>query len=143
MPSRDTNYSGNAITFNLATQIIESGRGEDTFVEISQQNDDTTYSQGMDGEGVWSDSVNNYAIITLTLMQTAAGNGILSGIYWASKVAGGLSVPVYIEDRNGTSKFASASARILKLPDESYGRAAGTIQWMIGCHDPVRFVGGH
>lgn len=143
MSSRDTNYSGNAITFTFAGAMIESGRGPDTFLEIAQQEDDFTYQAGIDGEGVWSENRNRYTVMTLTLMQTAAGNDVLSAIHNASKLAGGLPSPVYAEDRRGNSKLVSGSAMILKTPDETFAKEAGTTVWTIGVHEPERIVGGH
>lgn len=143
MVARSTVYSGNAVTFSLSGITIESGRGEDTFLEISQQEDDFTYKAGLDGEGVWSENLNHYTLVTLTLMQTAAGNGVLSAVHNASKLAGGLPAPIFVEDRNGTSKMVSGAAMILKTPDETFAKEAGTTVWVIGVHSPERFVGGH
>ena len=146
MPKRQTVYSANAITFNLATQSIESGRGPDEFLKIEQQDDDFSHTQGLDGEGCWNElngGGGSYTIITVTLLQTAAGNGVLWAIHEASKLAGGLPVPLYVADRKGTSKLVSTDAMILKTPDETFAKEAGTTVWTIGCVPDVRITGGH
>jgi hypothetical protein len=143
MGNRATVYSANAVTLNFATQLIESGRGPDEFLKIEQQSDDFSHSSGLDGEGVWNELLDKYSIITVTLMQTAAGNGVLWAIHQASKLLGGSPAPLYIEDRKGTSKTADTSSLILKTPDETYAKEAGTTVWIIGANSPTRVVGGH
>lgn len=143
MANRSTVYSGNAVTLSLAGLLIESGRGTDEFVKIEQQGDDFSHSSGLDGEGVWNELLDKYTLVTVTLMQTAAGNGVLWAIHQASRVLGGAPVPLYIEDRKGASKLVSTDALIIKMPDETWGKEAGTTVWTIGCNPDIRVVGGH
>lgn len=143
MGNRSTVYSANAVTLNFATQLIESGRGPDEFLKIEQQADDFSHSSGLDGEGVWNELLDKYTLVTVTLMQTAAGNGVMWAIHAASKLLGGSPSPIYVEDRKGTSKLADTSALILKTPDETYAKEAGTVVWVIGVNSPNRVVGGH
>ena len=142
-PSAKT-YSADAWTFNFAGVPIETGKGKDEFLKIEQKDDDFTYTQGIDGEGVFNQVLNTYTKVTLTLLQTSAGNGVLSAIHIASKLTpGGQPAPLYIEDRLGTSKTVSAAAMILKMPDETAALEAGVITWEFGLHSPVRYVGSH
>lgn len=141
--SRSTVYSANAVTLSFAGQNIDSGRGEDEFLRIEQSEDDFSYRAGICGEGVFSENRNRYTVVTVTLLQTSAGNDVLSAIHNASKLLGGSTAPIYVEDRNGTSKLVSDAAIILKTPDETYARDAGTVVWTIGVHNPQRHVGGH
>jgi hypothetical protein len=143
MAKRQTVYSANAITLNVATQSIESGRGTDEFLRIEQQEDDFSHTEGIDGEGVWNEMAGRYTIITVTLLQTAAGNGVLWAIHEASMLEGGLPVPIYIADRKGTSKLVATEAMILKTPDETFAKEAGTVTWTIGCVPDARIMGGH
>ncbi len=143
MGKRQTVYSANAITFSLATQLIESGRGTDEFLKIEQQSDDFSHTSGLDGEGAWNELLDKYTLLTLTLLQTAAGNGVLWAIHQASMLAGGLPAPAYAADRKGASKLVATDALILKTPDETFAKEAGTTVWVIGCVPDVRIVGGH
>jgi len=143
MGSRATVYSANEATFTLGGVSIESGRGIDEFLRIEQQNDDFTYTAGLDGEGVFSEQRNRYTLVTVTLLQTSAGNDVLSAMHNASKKLGGSPMPCYAEDRKGTTKLVSGAALILKTPDQTFAREAGTVVWVIGVHDPERHVGGH
>ena len=143
MANRSTVYSADAVTLTLGGLQVESGRGPDEFLRIEQQEDDFTYTAGIDGEGVFSKQNNRFTLVTITLMQTSAGNGVLSALHNASKLLGGSPMPIYVEDRNGTSKLVSSAALIMKTPDETYAKEAGTVDWVVGVHDPERFVGGH
>lgn len=141
---RSTTWSADAWTFNFAGIPIETGKGKDEFLKIEQQNDDFSYTQGIDGEGVFNQVLNTYTKVTLTLLQTSAGNAILSAIHIASKLTtGGQVAPLFISDRLGTSKMVSSAAVILKMPDETAGTEAGVTVWEFGVHDPDRYVGSH
>ncbi len=143
MGNRSTVYSANAVTLNFSGLNIESGRGPDEFLKIEQQADDFSHAAGIDGEGVWSEMLDKYCLVTITLMQTASGNGVLWAIHKASMLLGGSPSPIYVEDRKGTSKLASPTALITKMPDEAWGKEAGTTVWVIGVDNPTRVVGGH
>lgn len=141
--SRATVYSANAWTFNFGGLAIETGKGKDEFLKITQKEDTFTYQQGIDGEGVFSFSGASSVEIELTLLQTSAGNAVLSAIHTASLALGGSPAPLFIEDRNGTSKTASVAAMIKKWPDDQAASEAGMTKWEFIAHDPVRFVGSH
>jgi len=143
MAARSTVYSADEVTCMVGGLNIESGRGDDEFLKIEQQEDDFSYKAGIDGEGVFSQNKNTYTLVTITLLQTSAGNAILSGLHTASKLAGGLQVPVYVEDRKGSSMLISAAGMITKMPDEAWAKEAGVTVWTIGVHQPERIVGGH
>lgn len=143
MAARSTVYSADAVTLVAGGLTVESGRGPDEFLRIEQQEDDFTYQAGIDGEGVHSFSKNTHTLVTVTLMQTSAGNDVLSALHNASKLAGGSPVPIYVEDRNGNSKLVSSAAVITRMPNETYAREAGTVEWIFSVHQPERHVGGH
>lgn len=140
---RATRYSGNDYVLSIANVNIDSGRGPDTFVEISQQGDDFGYSAGMDEEGVFFQNNNSYTLLTVTLMQTSKGNAVLSALHNASKRAGGIMYPISGEDSRGTSKIISEACMIMKMPDEAITREPGVTQWIIGVHAPEREIGSH
>jgi hypothetical protein len=141
---RSTVYSADAWTFNYATLPIENGKGKDEFLKIEQQDDDFSYTPGLDGEGVFNQLMNNFTKVTLTLLQTSAGNALLSAIHIISRnTEGGQPAPLFIEDRLGTSKLLSSAALIFKMPDETAGKEADVTVWVFGVHDPNRFVGSH
>lgn len=138
-------YSASEVTFSFSGIPIDSGRGDDEFVAIAKAEDTFTYKAGVDGEGTRSESKNSYHTVTLTLMKTSKGNDVLSAIHNGDiAVAGGAGVaPILVRDRQGTQLFTSPEAWITKVPDVSYGKEAGTVQWVFGVHQPINFVGGN
>jgi hypothetical protein len=140
---RQTVWSANAWTLNIAGQTIESGKGADEFLKIEQAADDFSHTAGLDGEGCWNELKDDYTTVTVTLLQTSAGNGVLWAIHQASLLVGGLPVPLYIEDRKGASKLVSTDAMILKKPDETVAKEGGPNTWVLGCSPDTRVVGGH
>lgn len=143
MGKRNTVYSANAVTFTLATLGIESGRGPDEFLKIEQQSDDFSHGAGLDGESVWNELLDKYTLITVTLMQTSAGNGVMWGIHKASLVGGGLPSPVFVKDRKGATLLVGTDALIIKTPDQTYAKEAGTTIWVVGVDPDIYVVGGH
>lgn len=138
-------YSANEVSVSFAAIPIDSGRGDDEFVRIEQQEDTYTYKAGVDGEGTRSESRNFYTVVTLTVMQSSSANERLSAIHNLDiKVPGGSGVgPMLVRDCQGLTVFASSQAWIIKPPDQSFAREAGTREWKIGCHAPANFVGGN
>lgn len=138
-------YSAAEITFNFSGIPIDSGRGDDEFVEIAKGEDTYTYKAGVDGEGTRSESKNSYHKVTLTLMRTSQGNAILSAIHNGDMaIPGGAGVaPILIRDRQGASVFTAAEAWIIKIPDNTYSKEANTVKWEFGVHAPINFVGGN
>lgn len=140
---RATRYSGDDYVLTLAGLNIDSGRGPETFVEIAQQEDDVNYTAGMDGEGVFWENKNTSTVLTVYLMQTSAGNAVMSALHNASKAAGVLLYPISGQDSRGTSKIISEACAIAKMPDEAFAKEPGVIAWMIKIHAPERTVGSH
>jgi hypothetical protein len=139
--SRATRYSAEDYTFLLAGQKVDSGRGQDTFLTIAQQEDSVTYSVGLDREGVFNFIPGRPVLVTLTLMQTSTANALLTELHNASDAAGGLLYPCAGQDSRGTSKIVSDACAITKLPDEGFGKESGTVDWAIIVHNPLRTVG--
>ncbi len=139
------NYSAAEVVFSFAGLGFDSGRGDDKFVQIEQQEDAFTHKAGVDGEGTRSENKNRYTVVTLTLMQTSDGNVLLSGIHNGDvKIPGGQGIaPILIADLQGTSVFSAAEAWILGPPKRGYGKEADTVDWMFGVDSPDRIDGGN
>lgn len=139
-------YNSNQVAALVAGIPLDSGRGDDEFVAISQSEDDVTYKPGVDGSGTISVNNNRYTEITFTLMRTSKGNAVLSGLHKAAR-AGGQKVavvPIAVTDLGSNGDvFAGAECWIKKFPDENFAKETNTVQWVFGCHQPERFIGGH
>ncbi len=138
-------YSASEVSLIFSLIPIDGGRGNDEFVAISKQGETFSYKAGIDGEGTRSESKDNYFIVKVILMQTSAGNAILSSIHKGDiSLPGGAGVaPILIRDKQGKSLFAAAQAWIMKWPDLKYAKEAGTVEWEFGVHDPEVFIGGN
>jgi hypothetical protein len=136
-------WDASQIKFIINSLGIDSGRADGTFLEVAQENPDVSFTPSVDGGGTFNVLHNTYTVCKLTMLQTASGNSVLSVLHIASKKAGGIQYPVYLEDTNGTSKGAAVEAMILKTPDETFAKEAGTVVWEVGVKDIERFVGGH
>lgn len=139
-------YNSNQVVVSVATLPIDSGRGDDEFVAISQPEDDVEFKPGVDGYGTVSVNNNRYTEVTLTLMATSKGNAVLSGIHKAAKATGAkvAIVPLAVTDLGSLGDlFVGAECWIKKIPDEARAKVVGTVQWVFGCHNPERFIAGH
>lgn len=136
-------HNANAVTVVFGGFTIDFGKGADTFIEIATQEDFMTHTAGIDGEGTWSVNKNNYAVVSVNLMQTSSGNQVFTAMHNASKIAEGLLYPLFIENRNGTYKLVSDECAILKDPDWTFAKEAGVVIWTIGVDRPEIFSGGH
>jgi hypothetical protein len=139
-------YNANQVAVIAGGKSLDSGRGDDEFVSIAKQEDDATYKGGVDGSGTVSVSNNTYHEVTITMLHTAKGNAILSGLYKAALATGQrlAVVPLAVTDIGSSGDlFVCAEAWIKKFPDEARAKETGTVQWVFGCHNPQRFIAGH
>lgn len=141
--ARSTVWSADAWNFNYALLDIKTGKGKDEFLSEEPIEANVTYTQGLDGEGVFNQTNATGTKIKLTLLQTSEGNATLSAIKIASDAAGGLPAPLAVQDGKGTSKTISAAAMITQLPPTAAQKEAGQTVWEFLVHDPARFVGSH
>jgi hypothetical protein len=141
-------YNSNQVIALAGTIPIDSGRGDDEFCAIAKAEDEATYKASVDGAGTMSETNNTYHTVTMTLMKTSKGNALLSGLHKAGLAQGNgrtkIIVPISVVDKGSNGNlFIAPEAWIVKFPDESYAKEANTVQWVFGCHDPERFIGGH
>lgn len=118
-----------------------SGWGDDSFCEITKQEDAFTDVIGVDGIVTRVRNHNNLYQVTVTLAQQSGSNGAMSAIHLLDLAGAAGPVPVLIRDALGTTVFASDKAWITKFPDQSFGKSASTRQWVIKAVDPKVFVG--
>jgi len=135
-------YSPKKIVFSVAGQAI-SGYADDSFIKVERNADAFTHKVGCDGEVGRSLSADNSGTITLTLLQTAASNDLLSALHEADRISANGKFVAFGEDKNGTSVFGSGEAWIPKLAAIEEGAEIGTREWRIVCADLNMFVGGN
>lgn len=120
-----------------------SGFADGTFLNVDTNEDDFSLQVGADGENCRSKSNNGSGTFTLTLMQSAAFNDVLSAFRNADKLSNSGQFPVLVKDLNGTTLYSAESAWIRKIAPSEFGNEAGGREWVIESGDIQSFVGGH
>lgn len=134
------------LTVNFATMPIEEGAGEGgSFVTIERPTDTYTFQEGADGSIVSCATGSKLVRVTISLLQTAAGNATLSAIHQIDKKTknGGGVAPLMIRDRQGLSILFCSRARITKFPDSEYATGVTNRQWVIVGEETEAFEGGN
>jgi hypothetical protein len=136
-------YSADLVDVIVAGVPGTTGQADGEFCKITYQTDLWTTKQGTDGSVTRVKVVGRQAEIDLTFVLGSPMNTVLSGIYNASLASpnGADIFPILIQDRNGTSVHAGASAWIKKEPDVAYGREVPMITWTISIADLKMFIG--
>jgi hypothetical protein len=139
-------YNPDEVVMTIGPVILDSGFGEDTFIEIEQDTDDTEDVVGVDGEVTVSRTNDRRATVTFTLMQTSAGNDGLSTlsnlVRNAPGMTGGIG-PFLIKDLNGRALYTGQNSWVMAPPSITYGRKATERPWKIRVANLVRVDGGN
>ena len=138
-------YDSNQVTIFLAAFPIAGGFADGEFCKIHKNADDFIMVVGTDGSVTRSNSNDDSHEVTITLMQSAAANNLLSALRNLDKITpGGAGIgPLLIRDRQGTSVYASAHAWIAGPPDVTFNRGAEGRAWKIHTSDMLRNDGGN
>lgn len=118
-----------------------TGKAEDEFVTIEQNEDQSVMMIGADGEGAVARSKNQSARITIKVMATSAANDILNAAYQAWQAGGFVSV-IFIKDLNGRSLHLAERAWPVKLPTVSYAAGVGEREWVFETDRLQTTIGG-
>lgn len=109
------------------------GRAKGASLSVVYDEDAFQKSVGLDGEGFWIKNGDHGASITVTLQQSARSNRILSLLHIADRsIPGGLMLPLYLREANGTTLAIAAKARIIKQADQTWSDGGETRAWTIG-----------
>ncbi len=136
-------YDADMVTLALFAFLIDSGFADGEFIRIETEADTFTDVAGTDGEVTRSKTNDKRVTITVTLMQTSAGNTKLTAVHNLDvKGSNGAGVgPFLIKDRNGTALHAG-TCWIAAPPTVVYGRGAEAREWKIRGVMAERFDGG-
>lgn len=133
------------LAVNVLGVTINSGYGEGEVIKIEFAEDQFVTKRGADGEVTRSKTYCGEATITLTLMQTASANALLSAVHQVD-LAGhnGAGVGVFgIKDLGGATTYFASKAWIAGPPNPTYGREATHRDWKIMCADLKGVEGGN
>lgn len=105
--------------------VLFSGFADGTFINAARNNQGVNLVVGATGDGARAISNDRSGIVTLTLLQTAAVNALLSGIAKSDEISGDGVHPFLIKDLGGLDLVKSANMWIQKLADYNRGREIG------------------
>lgn len=133
-------YDADAVEIIVAGFPIDSGFADGEFLRIEQESDDFTDVAGTDGEVARSKTNDRRATATIILMQTSAGNQVLSALSNLDRLTpnGAGIAPFLVRDGNGDTLYEAASAWVMRPPNVSFDRAATNREWQIRLGDLVR-----
>jgi hypothetical protein len=145
MSAEDTKtYDFTSISVTFCGVPLDSGNG-DGGIKIEKPDPDFTAKAGLDGSVVRSKTNKPLHKITLSFLQTAAANEILSLIRkkdLATKNGSGIG-PLMIADTNGKSIHFFKKAWIVTVPNVEYGAEASNRDWELAGVETTNIVGGN
>lgn len=130
-----------ATSHNLAAVAVQlgllplpkGGAGDGDYIKWSPLKPGFTVKQGADGNVVFCATGNTCYKVEISVMSTAAANGVLTAIYQTQlQSPGGATFPIMVADgaSQGTM-FASPSAIIEAMPEHPFGQEASNLTWTI------------
>ena len=126
-------YSARNVIVNYAGQLLNDGRPEDVFINVSEGSPRLSTRKGNSGDTSVSLSPDHSAVVSLTFYPESKAGKVLTGIYYALKnyesvgepVLG--AVPLSIVDPSGGYYLACAEATMMNKTDTSLGSDTGTV----------------
>jgi len=137
-------YSPRQIVLTLGSFGIDGGFGQDTFLEIEKEEDDTVDVVGVYGDVAVAAVHDDRASAQITLLPTSVENDKLSELRNAGRRSpAGLAVFSFdVRDLNGRSLHRSPQAWIQGIPTMTYQRGIGERVWTIKLARLETFIGG-
>lgn len=138
-------YDPTQHTINCAGIPINKGFAEDEFFKFSPEAPLFKDVVGADGTVTRVKIKDKRATVTITLMQTADANDLLSALAILDAEAdneAGVG-PFLMKDRRGRSVISGADCWVQKLPDVTLGNGATARAWEIRIAEAKVFIGGN
>ncbi len=107
-----------------------TGFGPDDFCEVTRNEPTWVMQIGADGVATRAKSSNKSGSIKMTIAQASPANDILSAIAKIDELTGDGIKPLLVKDNLGTSLHSAQTAFLEKPADATYGREAGTREWV-------------
>lgn len=124
--------------------VLFSGFADGTFINAVRNNQGSNLAIGSTGDGARAISNDKSGLVTLTLLQTAKTNGLMSAINEADELVGSGVFPLLIKDLRGLDLVSAINMWIQKVPDYNRGREVGdgNTAWALETDDLKIFHGG-
>lgn len=138
-------YDPALYTVVIAGVPIKKGYADGEFINIKRDTDAFTDVAGADGEVARAKQKDKRATCTLTLLQTAEANALLSTLALLDETVdnGGGVGPFLLKDRGGLSVHAAESCWVKRLPDVVLDKNVTARAWEIRIASLDGFEGGN
>lgn len=111
--------------------VVVEGYAEGTFLEVTRNEDDHTYSGGSDGKGTFNINPNKSGTIKFTLQHNAKSVNLLSTLGLA-----GVPIPIVVLDNNtGGQKVVGNECVLQKQIDVTRAKEVGTVDITYLCEE--------
>jgi hypothetical protein len=138
-------YDPALYTIVLAGVPIKKGYADGEFIKVARDTDAFTDVAGADGEVARAKQRDKRATCTLTLLQTAEANALLSTLALLDETAdnGGGVGPFLLKDRGGLSVNSAESCWVKRMPDVTLDKGVTARVWEIRIASLDAFEGGN
>lgn len=138
-------YDPALYTVAVAAIPISKGYADGEFIKVERDTDAFTDVAGTDGDVARAKQHDKRATVTLTLLQTAEANALLSTLAALDENAdNGAGVgPFLLKDRGGLSIHAAAECWVARMPDITLDKGVTARQWKIRIAALQSFEGGN
>jgi len=107
-------------------------------VEVAMNEEGWFFNSGTTGEDTRSKNANKLGTIMLRMPQSSDDNDVLSAAY-----AIGSTINITIKDNNSRDLYIMPAGTIKKMPDVTYGKESGEVEWPIEGKWGLYFKGGN
>ena len=138
-------YDPKLVTISVNGNLI-TGFADGSFVNLDRSENNFALTVGADGEGARAKTNNRSGLLTLTLMQTAISNLVLSKLAGKDETDNSGVFPVVIADdsnTDGDTKFSSAKGWIEKPAPAEFAKGISNRAWAIMLYDVRMDHGGN
>lgn len=138
-------YDPALYTVIVAGIPIKKGYADGEFISIKRDTDNYTDVAGTDGEVARAKQHDKRATVTLTLLQTAEANALLSTLALLGETTdnGNDVGPFLLKDRGGLTIHAAAECWVQRQPDVTLDKGVTSRVWMIRIASLDSFEGGN
>lgn len=120
-----------------------TGFADGSFVEVEMSADAFTMVIGADGEGARAASADQSGTVTVRLLQTSAGNDVLSALLTADRLTQLGTFSLIVKDVSGTSLVLAQQAWVKKMANITFDKEIQAREWVIESDLLNVFAGGN
>ena len=127
----------------IVAGIPVEGYAAGTFINAGRINESWRHVVGAAGEVARAKSNDKSGLVTLTLLQTALTNDLLSGLATLDEASGDGVGPLFLKDFSGRTLLTAGSCWIRKPADSEFGQEISNREWAIVCDELLGLTGGN